>query len=36
MLANPLWCHFGQAQRMQFGQLKRRDLISLLGSAAAA
>jgi hypothetical protein len=34
-LANPLCCHFGQGQRMQFDRLKRRQFITLLGGAAA-
>jgi putative ABC transport system substrate-binding protein len=34
MLANPLCCLFDQGQRMQFSRLKRRELITLLGSAA--
>jgi hypothetical protein len=33
--ANPLCCHFGQGQRMQFDRLKRRQFITLLGGAAA-
>jgi hypothetical protein len=35
MLANPLCCHFGQGQRMQFDRLRRRDVITLIGGAAA-
>jgi ABC-type uncharacterized transport system substrate-binding protein len=35
MLSNPLFCHAGQAQRMQFGQLKRREFIAVVGGAAA-
>jgi len=34
--ANPVCCGSGYGQRMQFGQLKRRDFITLLGSAAVA
>src|SRR5262245_20406913 len=36
MLANPLCCPLGLGQRMQFGQLKRREFITLLGGAATA
>jgi putative ABC transport system substrate-binding protein len=35
MLANPLCCHPGERARMQFCQVKRRELITLLGGAAA-
>src|SRR5215467_1241435 len=35
MLANPVCCHLGWGQRMQFGQLKRREVITLLGGAMA-
>jgi putative tryptophan/tyrosine transport system substrate-binding protein len=35
MLANPVCCHLGWGQRMQFGQLKRREFVTLLGCAAA-
>src|SRR5262249_55833477 len=35
MLANPICCHLGWGQRMQFGQLKRREFVTLLGCAAA-
>jgi hypothetical protein len=35
ILANPLCCHSGQGQRMQFDRLRRRDFIALLGGAAA-
>ena len=34
MLANPLSCLVGEAQQMQFAQLKRREFITLLGGAA--
>jgi hypothetical protein len=33
MLANPLCCELGYGQRMQSGQLKRREFASLLGAA---
>src|SRR5262245_51841316 len=36
MLANPVCCHLGWGQRMQFGQLKRREFITLLGGATVA
>jgi hypothetical protein len=37
MLANPLSLSLhGLGQRMQFGQLKRREFITLLGGAAVA
>jgi putative ABC transport system substrate-binding protein len=36
MLVNPLYCHPGKGQRMQFGQLKRREFITLIGGATAA
>jgi putative tryptophan/tyrosine transport system substrate-binding protein len=36
MLANPLCCHLGLGQRMQLGQLKRRQFITLLGGTAVA
>jgi two-component system NtrC family sensor kinase len=36
MLANPLCCHFGQGQWMQFKRLGRREFITLLGGTAAA
>jgi putative tryptophan/tyrosine transport system substrate-binding protein len=35
MLVHPLCCHTGRGQRMQFGQLKRRNFIALFGGAAA-
>jgi hypothetical protein len=37
MLANPLSLSLhGLGQRMQFGQLKRREFVTLLGGAVAA
>src|SRR5262245_34820135 len=36
MLANPVCCPLGLGQRMQFGQLKRREFITLLGGATVA
>src|SRR6202023_1977372 len=36
MHANALCCHVVRGQRMQFGELKRREIITLLGSAAVA
>jgi hypothetical protein len=35
-LANPLCCHSGQGQRMQFDKLRRRKFITLVAGAAAA
>jgi hypothetical protein len=35
ILGNPLCCHSGNGQRMQFDRLKRRRFITLLGGAAA-
>jgi hypothetical protein len=34
MLANPICCHYGWRQRMQFDHLKRREFIALVGGAA--
>jgi len=34
MLANPVYCHSGLGQRMQFNRLRRREFITLLGGAA--
>src|SRR4051794_35970942 len=34
--ANPLCCLGDEEQRMQFGQLKRREFITLLGGAATS
>jgi ABC-type uncharacterized transport system substrate-binding protein len=36
MIANLLCCHRGEGRRMQFDQLKRREFITLLSSAATA
>jgi putative ABC transport system substrate-binding protein len=36
MVANPLCCRSGSGQRMQFGQFKKREFLTLLGSAAAS
>src|SRR3954453_11788458 len=36
MLANPICCHSGWRQRMQFDHLKRREFIALVGGAAVA
>src|SRR3974390_101259 len=35
MLANPVCCHSGLGQRMQFNRLRRREFITLLGGATA-
>jgi hypothetical protein len=36
MLANPICCHSGWRQRMQFDHLKRREFIALVSGAAVA
>jgi hypothetical protein len=34
LIANPLYCHPGHGQRMQFNQRNRREFITLLGGAS--